>query len=203
MTESLRNIRRKVYLAYHQDGLDEILTAFTLVLIAVFFFNHSLGVVMVFGVGLHMPLKTLIRKRLTYPRAGYMKTPEPETKYAVTFIGLPTLVLGLLLIPLLALDYLGWILPLYVGFILTVVSLVKYYFYRIKGELFWTTLYILSGLFGLYLVSAGVEQGQATAVQMWLLAAIMIPVGFIKLLKFRRKYSGLKEGSINAEGIGQ
>jgi hypothetical protein len=185
---SLKNIRREVYLAHNQDGIDEILTAFTLALIAVFFYNHSLGVVMVFGVGLHMPLKKAIRKRLTYPRVGYMKTPEPETKYALTFIGLPTLVLGLLIIPLLALDYLGWILPLYVGLILAVASIVKYIIYKVKSELQWLLLYIVSGLIGFYLVFHGIEQGQAAAFQLWILSLILLPVGLFKLSKFRRAY---------------
>lgn len=192
-------IRRKTYRVFHEDGMDALLAAFTLALVAVFFFDQRLGVVMVIGVGLHVPLRTLIRKRLTYPRIGFARFPDPPGWIHYLWKTVICLFFGLLIIPLLALKEIAWLLPAYVGAILAGSSITLWK-YRVTIDYFLTALFIISGIIGMILTLSGIEGGKATAYQLWSLAAILIPMGLVQLFLFLKKYPGPVEEVSNAVG---
>jgi hypothetical protein len=187
-------IKRRAYRACHKDGLDEIVTGISLALIAVFFFNHFHGWAIIFGVGIHKPLKDAFRKRYTYPRVGPGGFLEPGQKTTVVIIGLPALILGLLIIPLLTVKSLAPFLPLYVGLLLTGVNLIRAVIYKVCSGYAYSALFFSSGFFGWLLVSAGIESGRATAYQLWILSVILIPIGLIELLKFLHRFPREKAG---------
>jgi hypothetical protein len=192
-------MKRKTYKAFHEDGMDALLAAFTLALVAVFFFDQRLGVVMVFGVGMHVPLRTLIRKRLTYPRIGFARLPEPRGWIHYLKKTVICLFFGLLIIPLLAVKEIAWLLPPYVAAILAGASVMAWK-YRMTIDYAMTALFIISGIIGLIMTLSGIGGGRATAYQLWGLSAILIPLGLAQLLLFLKKYPGPAEEVSNVVG---
>ncbi len=184
----LRKIEQETRFALHQDGLDEILVGLSLGIMAIFFLDFRLSIALIAGCAIQILLKPACRRRITYPRVGYAKLPEAKDKMTGRTILALAVVLALIGLGLFFVSQLRWLLPLYLGGVLGGVAIVQVYKTANLYDYFIAGLFLISGLFGLWLISLDYEPGVATALQGWVLAAILIPVGILKLIRFLHKY---------------
>lgn len=77
-TKDIRELERKALHTYLQDGLLDIVLGVQLVLLSLFLSNRSLSFV-VLWTPLALGSLEALRKRLTYPRVGYVKLPQPAS----------------------------------------------------------------------------------------------------------------------------
>jgi len=89
---SLKEIERKVYTAYHQDGLIDIFIAFTVLGFGIMMALDMVWLGGIFGVT-GFSLYAAAKKAFTVPRIGLVKFPQQRTKILV-LIGVVLLVLG-------------------------------------------------------------------------------------------------------------
>lgn len=92
-TKDLDTLKRKVYLAYHQDGILDLTTAVVLLGFGTFMLTGSV-VFLTMG-AIFATLYTLLKNRITIPRFGYVRF-EPQEKTVVQYwflLGLGVLVL--------------------------------------------------------------------------------------------------------------
>jgi len=114
----LKAIERKTRMTLHQDGLDEILVGFSLGIMAIFFLDFRLSIAMIAGCAIQILLKPACRRRITYPRVGYAKLPEPKDKVTGRKIFVIAIILVLIGTGLFFVSQLRWLLPLYIGIVL-------------------------------------------------------------------------------------
>ena len=184
----MQDIERKTRLALHQDGLDEILVGLSLGIMAIFFLDFRLSIAMIAGCAIQILLKPACRRRITYPRVGYAKLPGPKDKATARKIFVLAIVLVLIGSGLFFVSQLRWLLPLYLGIVLAGITFAQTWRSAHIYDYFIIVLFLASGFAGLLLVSLGYEPTVATAIQGWALAALLIPIGIIRLNLFLRKY---------------
>ncbi|MFQ6036209.1 MAG: hypothetical protein ACE5NM_10255 [Sedimentisphaerales bacterium] len=184
----LKAIERKTRMALHQDGLDEILVGLSLGIMAIFFLDFRLSIAMIAGCAIQILLKPACRRRITYPRVGYAKLPEPKDKATGRKIFVLAIVLVLIGAGLFFVSQLRWLLPLYLGIVLAGVTFAQVRRTATILDYSVAALFLISGLIGLWLVSLGYDPGKATAIQGWCLAAILILTGIVRFTRFLRKY---------------
>lgn len=189
----LKAIERITRMTLHQDGLDEILVGFSLGIMAIFFLDFRLSIAMVAGCAIQILLKPACRRRITYPRVGYAKLPEPKDKATARKIFVIAIVLVLIGTGLFFVSQLRWLLPLYLGIVLAGVTLAQVWRTANTYDYFIIGLFLASGLIGLLLVSLDYEPRVATAIQGWGLAGLLIPIGIVRLNLFLHKYPKLAE----------
>lgn len=185
---NLQEIERKTRMALHQDGLDEILVGLSLGIMAIFFLDFRLSIAMVAGCAIQILLKPACRRRITYPRVGYAKLPEPKDKARGEKIFVIAIVLVLIGAGLFFVSQLRWLLPLYLGVMLAGVTFAQVWRAAHTYDYFIIGLFLASGLMGLLLVSLDFKPSVATAIQGWSLSGLLIPIGIFKLNLFLRKY---------------
>lgn len=190
---NLQEIERKTRMALHQDGLDEILVGLSLGIMAIFFLDFRLSIAMIAGCAIQILLKPACRRRITYPRVGYAKLPEPKDKATGRKILVIAIVLVLIGAGLFFVSQLRWLLPLYLGIVLAGVTLAQVWRAAHAYDYFIIGLFLASGLIGLLLVSLDFKASVATAIQGWSLAGLLIPIGIVRLNLFLHKYPKLAE----------
>ena len=189
----LKEIERKTRITLHQDGLDEILVGLSLGIMAIFFLDFRLSIAMIAGCAIQILLKPACRRRITYPRVGYAKLPEPKDKATGRKIFVIAIVLVLISTGLFFVSQLRWLLPLYLGIVLAGVTLAQVWRNANTYDYFIIGLFLASGLIGLLLVSLDFEPRVASAIQGWGLAGLLIPIGIVRLNLFLHKYPKLAE----------
>ena len=189
----LKEIERKTRITLHQDGLDEILVGLSLGIMAIFFLDFRLSIAMIAGCAIQILLKPACRRRITYPRVGYAKLPEPKDKATGRKIFVIAIVLVLIGTGLFFVSQLRWLLPLYLGIVLAGVILAQVWRNANTYDYFIIGLFLASGLIGLLLVSLDFEPRVASAIQGWGLAGLLIPIGIVRLNLFLHKYPKLAE----------
>ena len=185
---NLKDIEIKTRMALHQDGLDEILVGLSLGIMAIFFLDFRLSIAMIVGCAIQILLKPACRRRITYPRVGYAKLTEPKDTAASRKIFVLAIVIVLIGAGLFFVSQLRWLLPPYLGIVLAGISLAQVWQAIHTYDYFIVSLFLVSGLVGLLLISLDYEPRVATAIQGWALAGILIPIGIIRLNLFLRKY---------------
>jgi len=184
----LQDIEIKTRMALHQDGLDEILVGLSLGIMAIFFLDFRLSIAMIAGCAIQILLKPACRRRITYPRVGYAKLPDPKDKTTGRKILLLAIVLVLIGAGLFFVSQLRWLLPPYLGIVLAGVTLAQVWRAAHTYDYVIVILFLASGLVGLLLVSLDYEPTVATAIQGWALAGLLIPIGIVRLNLFLHKY---------------
>jgi hypothetical protein len=100
----LKQIQRKIYISYFQDGLWDILLGVFLIgwgLVVTYDFVAVMGGIWVFFYFIVLGLK----RWLTYPRAGYIKVPEArKQQIRMVILGVVVFLLGLAVIPIFIID---------------------------------------------------------------------------------------------------
>lgn len=196
----LQDIEIKSRMALHQDGLDEILIGLSLGIMAIFFLDFRFSIALIVGCLIQIFLKPACRRRITYPRIGYAKLPDPKDEVSGRTIFVLAIVLVLIGAGLFFVSKLRWLLPPYLGIVLAGVTLAQVWRAAHTYDYFIISLFLASGLAGLLLISLDYEPRVATAIQGWSLAGLLIPIGIIRLNLFLRKYpKTAKEADIGKE----
>jgi hypothetical protein len=195
----LKAIEQKTRMTLHQDGLDEILVGLSLGIMAIFFLDFRLSIAMIAGCAIQILLKPACRRRITYPRVGYAKLPEPKDKATGRKIFVIAIILVLIGTGLFFVSQLRWLLPLYLGIVLAGVTFAQVWRNVSTYDYFIIGLFLVSGLMGLLLVSLDYEPRVASAIQGWLLAGLLIPIGIVRLNLFLHKYPKLAKEANDGE----
>ena len=176
-----------------RDGLDEIVGGLSLVLMALFLAHRGQGWALVLAAGIQAGLKDMVRPRLTYPRVGPMSLPEPGW-VARVFLTAGAIILTVLLGVFLILPWGKGVLSLYLAVLLMGVALASARRTGLVIHYLYAAVFLESGFIGLWLAHLGLDAGRATAFQLWGLAAVLIPIGLVRLIRFLRRYSRVMKG---------
>ena len=184
--EKMQAVKKKAYMAINQDGLETLQLGFVLGIIALYlFFPHLLWVFLAI-----LPVWWLVkamRKWFTYPRTGYAKFPQKMKEKTIMGI----IIAAMYVASALAAHWLGSLLPLYLAAVMIAGALFDA---RVLGD---TSGYALipvfaaSGILGMVLHVGGPER--AAAIQLWAVAAILIPLGLARFFYFLHKYPSATE----------
>jgi hypothetical protein len=86
------------------------------------------------------------------------------------------------------------LLALYLAVLLMAVALVAAIRTGLIFHYVYAAVFLESGFIGLWLAHLGLDTGRATAFQLWGLAALLIPIGLVRLIRFVRRYPRATEG---------
>ncbi len=182
---TVREVEKRARSALRQDGLAIIIAGIAFAIMAPFFLDDRLGFLLILGTGFYVFLPAILKKRFVYPRIGYAKFKEKKAKSWKLLIS--TMLLMLFVI-VLKLNAYNWLLPLYLGAVFGVIAFAIGYWHKTVIEYVISALMLLSGIVGITATARGNDPGIVTAVQLWGLAAVLIPIGLFQLTRFLRKY---------------
>ena len=95
---NLKEIERKAYLSYHQDGLLDVFIGMFILAFGFYILSESKFPIMAVLPALLVPVWASVKKKITYPRIGYVKfgksTKTRRTKSMLLLSGVLTLLLG-------------------------------------------------------------------------------------------------------------
>jgi len=186
--DNLKGIRKQVYRAIRQDGLEILAAGIFLALIAVFFIDIKFGGVFGIATVLYIVLPEALRRKYVYPRIGYAKCPDSGTitKRIVILIIVAVVIAAFGFIG--HLTRLNWMMPIFLGVVFSTIYLYASHKAGTITDYVITTLLFISGAVGLIFTLSGWDAGYVTAIQLWSLSAILIPVGIIQFIKFLDKF---------------
>jgi len=185
----VRSAEDQVRRALGQDGLDMIVGGLALALVAIFFVNIRHGWAYVFAVGLHASVLPYLRRKIVYPRIGYAKLKAVKMTVLQHLLTVIVAAIALILFYVFGKDSrFNWIMPLYVGTVLSFISFVNAWRHKLSTYYFVTGIFVMSGIIGVTLTGAGHGAGIVTAVQLWILSVILILIGIVRLLLFKMRY---------------
>jgi hypothetical protein len=172
-----------------QDGLDLIVGGLALALVAIFFVNIRHGWAYVFAVGLHASILPYLRRRIVFPRIGYAKLKAVKMTVLQHLLTVIIAALAFILFYIFGKDSrFNWIMPLYVGFVLSFISYMTAWRHKLPTYYLVTLIFLFSGIIGIILTRAGHPAGMVTAVQLWILSVILVLVGLVRLQLFKMRY---------------
>lgn len=183
--EAMKKVEKRARRALRQDGLAVVLAGIAFAIMAPFFLDDRLGFSLILGTGLYVFLPEILRQRFVYPRIGYVKFREKKVKPWKLLISTILLVLFVIVLKLNAYN---WLLPLYLGAVFGVIAFAIGYWYKTVIEYVLSAFMLVSGVVGIIATTRGNDPGIVAAVQLWGLAAILIPIGLFRLTRFLRKY---------------
>ncbi|MDH4212184.1 MAG: hypothetical protein OEV79_12135 [candidate division WOR-3 bacterium] len=186
----MKEIEKKARSTLRRDGLATIIAGVALAIMAPFFLDDRLGWMLVLGSGLYVFLPEVLRKHFIYPRVGYVKVRKEKSKKWKLII---SILLLLIFIVILKINAYNWILPFYLALVLGAMAFTIAYLYRTLVEYFLASLILTSGIVGLVVTIQGNEPGLVSALQLWILGAVLVLVGIVRFVLFIHKYPITKE----------
>ena len=193
---AVKKVEQRARRALRQDGLAIILAGIAFAIMAPFFLDDRLGFLLILGTGLYVFLPEILRQRFVYPRIGYVKFKEKKAKPWKLLIS--TILLVLFVIVLKHNAY-TWLLPLYLGVVFGVIAFAIGCWHKTAIEYIISAFMFVSGVVGIIATTRGNDPGIVAAVQLWGLAAILIPIGLFRLIRFLRKYPIPRENAASSE----
>lgn len=185
----LKGTEEKVRRILGQDGLDLIVGGLALALVAIFFVNIRHGWAYVVAVGLHASLLPYLRRKIVYPRMGYARLPTMKVTILQHLVTVIVAAVALILFYIFGKESnFNWIMPFYVGVVLSFMSFVTAMRHRLLTYYLVAVIFCVSGIIGIILTRIGHAAGIVTAVQLWILSLILVAVGFVRLLLFKMRY---------------
>jgi hypothetical protein len=199
---NLKEIEQKAFRISQQDGLMEFVMGICLLAMSTRLLSRVLIGMFPLAMLLFRPALNAMRKRFTYPRAGFVKLVEDKPKDAIAGIALITLiVIAVLAVAFILFADVGdfglWLkwVPLWAGVVLAImfVSLAakstssRYYIFALYS--------LLAGLVLSLLQFAKVETG--TLLYFLAMGAFLAPFGLILFIHFLRKYPEPVKEAIN------
>ncbi len=180
-------IKHQSYRIIRLDGLSDICGGLMLGIMAVFFYDFRYAGALILGCAMQTIVLPLCRRKITYPRIGYVSFPSCSDVRSVIFwdVALPLSVV--LLIICIGLWFRS-ILPISLGIFLAALALTGA---RMTGYIldYLSTLTFLAiGITGQLFVWRGSAPEMISAFQLWTMAVIMVPAGVFQLIRFMRKY---------------
>lgn len=188
-TIDLKGTEEKIRRILGQDGLDLIVGGLALAFVAIFFVDIKHGWAYVVAVGLHASLLPFLRRKIVYPRMGYAKLPVMKATILQHLLTVIIAAVALILFYVFGKDSrFNWIMPFYVGVVLSFMSFVTALRHRLLTYYVVAVIFCISGIIGIILTRIGHASGIVTAVQLWILSVILVAVGFVRLLLFKMRY---------------
>lgn len=187
---SMKEIEKKARSTLRRDGLATIIAGVALAIMAPFFLDDRLGWMLILGSGLYVFLPEVLRRHFIYPRVGYVKVRKEKSKKWKLII---SILLLLIFIVILKINAYNWILPFYLALVLGAMAFTIAYLYRTLVEYVLASLILASGIVGLVVTIQGNEPGLVSALQLWILGAVLVLVGTVRFVLFIRKYPATKE----------
>jgi hypothetical protein len=188
-TTDIKSTEEKVRRILGQDGFDLVVGGLALALVAIFFIDTRHGWTYVFAVGLHASLLPYLRRKIVYPRIGYAQLPVVRMTVLQHLLTVIVAAIALILFYVFGKDSsFNWIMPLYVGVVLSFMSFVTALRHRLRTHYVITVIFVVSGVIGIILTRAGHQAGTVTAIQLWILSAILILMGIVRCFSFMSKY---------------
>jgi hypothetical protein len=186
----LNEVERKVHRAFNQDGLIYLFMGILLTLVGLSFVNERLSWLGGTAVLLIFPIE-ILRRRITYPRIGYVRFDLPK--------GFTRGILGFVVIAVTVLSVLAFAgdgrFQRYLPLAISITMSLAFFFgasmqgLRLRDRVI-IALMVVSGI-GVTAVFEDWHWG--TAVQMWLIALLLIIIGVIDLVRFVRRYPVMNE----------
>jgi uncharacterized membrane protein len=180
----VNEVEKKARVVLRQDGLATIIAGFAFAVMAPFFLDDRLGFLLILGTGLYFFLPEILRKRLVYPRVGYVKFAKKASKFWKLVLSILLLIVFVIVLKF---TTYRWLLPLYLGVVFGVMGLTIGYVYRTVVEYLIAALILLSGLIGLCVTMQGNDPGTVAAFQLWIVGAVLVLVGVIQFVLFIQK----------------
>jgi hypothetical protein len=184
----MKKIEQKACGALRQDGLSILFAGISLAIIAIFFIDVRHGWVFALGICLVIFMPEFLRSQLVYPRVGYAQFLRPRSisRHVIT-ICLAVICL-VLFYTVGKITRFNWLMPLYVGAVLSVFGFTAARRYRLIVYYVLSCAFLLSGIIGIGFTMRGHGAGWVVAFQLWGLSGIFIPVGLVQLIRFLQKY---------------
>ena len=195
----LRQVERTVWRDYFQDGLAEILMGGYLLLMGLFLRSSSVTPLIVLQVVFFGPLLAALKRRVTYPRTGYVKLregepgPLPKIVLGAAVLGVAALVVVLLALGIIAQParWYRW-MPIAFGIVLSGVMLGLALRVRL-ARLYVVAAVALVGAVAAPLVPVAEKLGNL-ALLLAAVGAVLLAGGVVALVRFRRRYAPSEEG---------
>ena len=192
------NIERTARKTIESDGVVRLSVGIGLALFALFLFNHQHVWASYLGMFTPVWLPEPIRRRLTYPRIGYVRFPSLRSNKGKFTLTVLALALGLALAGLLDYSPRAWLAPVYLAALLTAIVLLWARKTGSPVDYVFAIICLASGPVALWYTSRGADDGLVTAIQFWLLAGIATLIGLVQLARFLRTHP-LAEADRNPE----
>jgi hypothetical protein len=186
----LKEIERKSYLSYHQDGLVDVFLGLAAVYIAaVFWFVPDVFFIFTAAIGMWMFFYLGAKKALTVPRLGYVEFSSQRQTKVMLILGYITL-----------LNVISFVLAMYAWLIdssffllieangLLVIGVIVASVFAVGGYGTGIQRFYIYGLVTLLAFSAGQIFLIHFALPVLVLGVVMVSVGAILLARFLRKY---------------
>ncbi|MHC4557702.1 MAG: hypothetical protein ACYTFW_11235 [Planctomycetota bacterium] len=195
----ITKIKRQSYRVIRQDGLSDICAGLMLGIMAVFFLDFRYAGALIVGCSMQTIILPICRKKITYPRIGYVNFPGRTDKKSLIVwdIAVPLIVVGMIICVGI---WAARLLPLCLGIFLAGLTFPSACITRYLLDYLLVVLFLTSGLIGLILIWRDYDPGTATAYQLWGLSGILIPAGLVQLIRFLRKYSKPEKEVYNETG---
>jgi hypothetical protein len=193
-------IKRQSYRVIRLDGLSDICGGLMLGIMAVFFLDFRYAGALIVGCAMQTIILPVCRKKITYPRVGYVKFPGRANKKSIIVwdITVPLAVVALIIC---AGIWVRQLLPACMGILLAGLAFPGARITKYLLDYLLVGIFLASGLIGIMLIWRGYDPGIATAYQLWGLSGILIPAGLVQLIRFLDRYpKPIKEVS-NDNGI--
>jgi len=183
----IRRIKQESYRVIRQDGLSDICSGLMLGIMSIFFLDFRYAGALIVGCAMQTIMLPTCRKKITYPRVGYVKFPgRTDIKDLIVWdIALPLVVVGLVICvgiwarPLLALC---------LGIFLAALALPGARVTRYFLDYILIAAFLASGVISQLFVWRGSVPETAVAFQFWALSGILIAVGLVQLHLFLHRY---------------
>jgi len=193
----LKEIEHKAHRAIRQDGLDKAAAGIFLGIAAIFFIDIRFAGLLGLGTVIFVLLPEALRRKLIYPRIGYVKFQQPRgiiSYFLIAFLVAVCLVLFYLLGKVARFN---WLMPPYLGILFSGIA-----FISARKSATWIdyaimVLFLLSGITGLAFTMSNHNPGWVTAYQLWSLALILIIIGLVQLFNFLHEYPEPKKEVLN------
>ena len=187
----LKKIEKKAYMSYHADGLFDLVVGFALLLYGFALFNDFVSISAIITV-LIVVIMPKLKKKITYPRLGYVQFPREVVKRKKAFLVVVltiVMLLGLLFFFLLQSDKVSPILqqtvsdsvPFVVGVLVVSIFLTLAYLQKI------TRLYAYAGMIVLFYLTAPLVPWHLPH-YLLITGIVFTIVGIILLINFIKKY---------------
>ncbi len=182
---AVKEVEKKVRSALRQDGLATVIAGVAFAIMAPFFLDDRLGFLLILGTALYVFLPGILRRRFVYPRIGFAKFVEKKSKRWKLILSILLLVVFVIVLKISAYN---WLLPCYLALIFAAMAFTVGYLYRTVIEYFLACIILLSGMIGLVATAQGNDPGTVAAIQLWILAAVLVPVGLVQFVFFLKKH---------------
>jgi hypothetical protein len=185
---NFNEIERTARKTIESDGVVRLSVGVGLALFALFLLDHRHVWASYFGMNMPLWLPDPIRRRLTYPRIGYVRFPPLRSNRWKFFLTVMAFALGLAIAGLLDYSPLDWLAPVYLAALLAGIVLLWARKTGAPVDYAFAIICLASGIAGLWHTSRGADDGLVTAIQFWLLAGLATLIGLIQLTHFLRAH---------------